>query len=443
MSKNRSYIINLFVCILFITFLGYIHYFIERYETTTLLLSYSALFILYLYFLKGKIFNWKEIIVISIVARLVLFFGLPNLSDDFYRFIWDGWLLDAGINPFQHIPEYYTTQLTKVNGLTNELYQLLNSKAYFTVYPPISQLIFWLSVKLNPTSSIFGSVIIIRSIILLFEIGSLYLIYKILELRKKPFSQLSIYALNPLVILELTGNLHFEGIMLFFLLLSIYLFYRGKNTPSAIAIAASIAAKLTPLMLLPVFIKKTSGFFKYYTVTGLGLIILFLPMVSNEFINGLSSSLSLFFKSFEFNGGLFFLLREIGFYLKGYDIIQTLGPVMSIASLLIILCISFFVVSKESSLEGVFIIIFFCQLFFATTVHPWYIIPMIALSCSIQFKFPLVWSFLIFLTYAGYSHDGFEHPFLLITFEYTIVSTFAFFEIYQYLKNQKSLNTHE
>lgn len=437
MQADRPFLIRVCLYAFFISILAYIQYYIARHESTQLILAYTALFLLYGFFIKCDIINWKEIIIVAIIARLSLFFGIPNLSDDFYRFIWDGQLLAEGINPFKHMPEFYMSSNLKVNGLTAELFELLNSKFYFTIYPPISQFVFWLSVKLNPTESFLTSVNIMRGTILLSEIGSIIIIKRLLTIHNLSTQRLLIYALNPLVILELTGNLHFEAIMVFFLLLSVYLFYNEKTKLSAIAIGASIATKLIPLMLLPIFFKKHEKYIKFYLIIALSLFLFFLPLLNEEFIHGISGSLSLFFRSFEFNGSLFFLLREIGFFIKGYDMVNTIGPVMSLIALLIILGISFLKVNNKTQLESIFILIMFIQLLFATTVHPWYIVPMIAFSCMTKFNFPILWSYLIFLTYTGYTPTGFNHPLGIIILEYTIIISCALVEIRNYLKNEK------
>ena len=437
MQADRPFLIRVCLYAIFISILAYIQYYTARHESTQLILAYSVIFLMYVFLLKCDIINWKEIFIVAIIARLSLFFELPNLSDDFYRFIWDGQLLVEGINPFKHIPEFYMSSNLQVNGLTAELYELLNSKSYFTIYPPISQFIFWLSVKLNPTESFLTSVNIMRGIILLSEIGSLLIIKRLLTIHNLSDQKLLIYALNPLVILELTGNLHFEAIMVFFLLLAVYLFYNEKTKLSAIAIGASIATKLIPLMLLPIFIKRHKKYFIFYLTVSLSLILFFLPLLNEEFIQGISRSLSLFFRSFEFNGSLFFLLREIGFFIKGYDMVSSVGPVMSLVALLIILGISFLKVNHKTQLESVFILIMFTQLLFATTVHPWYIIPMIAFSAMTKFNFPIIWSYFIFLTYSGYTSTGFNHPLGIILLEYTIIISIALVEIHNYLKNQK------
>src|SRR3989337_856678 len=198
-----------------------------RYETSLLLISYGILFGIYCWIIfKAKEAQVEFWFYAAILFRFSLLFSVPTLSDDFYRFIWDGRLIASGYHPFSHIPSYYIENQISIPGIEEALFVNLNSKNYFTVYPPVAQFIFWISAACS--SSIYGSLLILKVIIFLCEIGSMVLIKKLLNHFKLPLTRLLVYALNPLVILELSGNAHLEGVMIFALLLSLYLLIAHK-----------------------------------------------------------------------------------------------------------------------------------------------------------------------------------------------------------------------
>src|SRR5687768_17390984 len=197
-----------------------IGYYIERHETGILFVCYFSLLGLYILLIRtaSELSFW---LLASVLFRVVLVFATPSLSDDFYRFIWDGRLLSAGISPFSEVPSFYMDPANTLPGLDNELYDKLNSRNRFSSYPPICQFVFWLSAEVSP-NSIYGSMLVMKIILLLFEIGTLFLIKKLLETMHLPTRTMLVYTLNPLVILEIIGNLHFEGVMIFFLLLAFF-----------------------------------------------------------------------------------------------------------------------------------------------------------------------------------------------------------------------------
>jgi hypothetical protein len=100
------------------------------------------------------------------------------------------------MHPFTKLPpEFLSMNLT---GIDQSLFDKLNSKNYFTIYPPVAQGIFMLSAKFS--NSIEGSVLAMRVLILLAEAGSIYLLLKIIAVYKLPKGNVLLYALNPLVI---------------------------------------------------------------------------------------------------------------------------------------------------------------------------------------------------------------------------------------------------
>jgi hypothetical protein len=118
------------------------------------------------------------------------------------------------------------------------------------------------------------------------------------------------------------------------------------------------------------------------------------------------------------------LLREIGFAFTGFNTIQYLGTALALIDVILILWISF---RAKSFLEAV-VLILSIHLLMSTTVHPWYIIPLMGLSFLTHLKYPLAWSGLIFLSYAAYRTEVVEENLWLTAFSYLLLFVFIIFE---------------
>ena len=158
----------------------------------------------------------------AILFRLIFLFAIPNLSQDFYRFIWDGRMILEGINPFISIPETFVEKGNIPISQGTELYRGMGqlSGSHYTNYPPVNQFNFLIAAIFSNTS-IVGAVIVMRLQIILADIGIIYFGKKILKQLNLPHHLIFLYALNPFIIIELTGNLHFESVMLVFLVWSL------------------------------------------------------------------------------------------------------------------------------------------------------------------------------------------------------------------------------
>ncbi len=415
----------------------------ERYETTKLFIAFGTLFISYLWIARTndphEISFW---FYTSILFRFCFLFSIPHLTDDFYRFIWDGRLLAAGYHPFAELPRYYIENKIIIAGVDQTLFEKLNSPDYFTIYPPVNQFIFWVVAKLSP-NSILGSVVVMRSFILAAEIGSLWLIRKILLHYQLPPKNILLYALNPLVIIELTGNLHFEALMIFFLMFSFWLMTKKKLALSALQFSLAICAKLLPIILLPLLFVRLGWkkSFIYYLLVGAFCVLFFLPLLNMEIISGFRESIGYYFKKFEFNASIYYLVREWGFWKYGYNIIQTVGIKLArycAVSILLYAIWDFIQNSKFKiqRLDFAYRLLLTAYLFtlciyfsFSTIVHPWYITTLLALAVFTKFRFPIVWAGLIFLTYAGYSINGFSENLWFTAIEYVAVFGYLAYEI--------------
>lgn len=443
-GKAIQYLVALTLLILFF-FIGYK---VHRYETVRLLVLYSLAFAMYLWVIErapaGNLNFW---ILCSVIFRFILLFSVPNLSDDFYRFIWDGRLLASGHHPFAHLPSYYIENKVAIPGIDEVLFSQLNSKEYFTIYPPVAQFLFWLSAKLS--WSVYGSVIVLKSFNLVAEIGSIIILKKLLNQFGLPIRKVLIYALNPLIILELIGNAHFEAIMIFFILLSIYFMRKNRVTLAAISMGFSIGVKLIPLIFLPA-VKKLSGSLialKFSAIALTACALFSMPLLNEQMLTGFQNSLQYFLAKFEFNASVYYLIREIGYAAFGHNVIYFAGPVLALVALLLIIKLSFkgvpklfldpLITNSEKKPDNLLLYIHTlagCLLIyylFTTTLHPWYISTLFVLSIFTSFRFTILWTYMIFLTYAGYSIDGFDENLWIVSLEYITVFGFFAFELWK------------
>ena len=407
-------------------------YDLVRSDFVKLLSLYAALFFLSFKVILLQKINWKLLLGFGIVCRLVFLFAIPNLSQDFYRFIWDGRMIAKGINPYLSTPQEWmqsgNSEVVEQSRQLVEGMQSLNA-SHYTNYPPVSQWVYALAGILFP-KSILGCVIVMRIILIFADVVTFIFLRKLLKQLKLPKHQAFWYFLNPLVIIELTGNLHFEGLMVMCLLISIYLLLKKKWIWAAMLFGLSVSVKLLPLVLLPLFFQyfrkqEKLNIYKliaFYGITFLTILITFLPFLSVELIQNFGDSVALWFNKFEFNASIYYVIRWIGFQTVGWNIIGIVGEILPIIVLFAALALSLF--RKNNSEKTLFVSMLFAfSIYFllSTTVHSWYVITPLAISIFTHYKYLLVWSFTVILSYSAYGINGFNEQLWLVGLEYVLV----------------------
>lgn len=454
MQKIKN--ISIALILLLLTYL--LGYEVQQSEFWKIITLYGSFFGLYTYLgSRSKVTSnqlLKNWILVAILCRLILVFSLPNLSNDIYRFIWDGRLLVNGYNPFDHLPLYYLENNIGVEGVTRSLFESFDSKNFHTVYPPIAQAQFASAVWLFP-QDIYGASIVMKLWLFFFEVGSIFLIIKLLKRFNLPEWNVLWYALNPLIIFEIMGNVHFEGAMIFFLLLAVWLLKNIRSIDavslitSSFAFALSICSKLLTILFLP-FLVKLLGWKKaiiYGVTTAVFTILLFIPIVNETFISNFGDSLNLYFQKLEFNASLYYLFRWIGFEYSGYNQIAFIGPILGLFAMGSILWMALrgtFNISKLKYIDEIKAIEFWLfsiciYLACTTTMHPWYVALPVVLCVFTKWRFPVVWSGLIFLTYINYSYEPYRENLWIVGVEYILL--FAFF-IWEWRSFSKKLPSY-
>jgi len=120
----------------------------------------------------------------------------------------------------------------------------------------------------------------------------------------------------------------------------------------------------------------------------------------------------------------------IGFETVGWNIIGTVGKILPVVVVLFLLYLSFFQKAKDLSRLLVLMLFGICFYYLlSTTVHPWYLTVPLVLSIFTRYRFLLVWSFMVVLSYSAYGAGGFQENLWLVALEYTVVLGYFIWEV--------------
>jgi alpha-1,6-mannosyltransferase len=180
----------------------------------------------------------------AVAMRLALLLVEPYLSSDIYRYIWDGRVQAAGINPYRYVPK--APELAQLRDAA--IFPLINRASYApTIYPPAAQAIFLGLTRLGE------SVLVMKLGLLAFEAGAVAAILALLQRQGAPLTRVAAYAWHPLPVWEIAGNGHADAAMIALLLVGLLLFVQGRTILAGVAATLGALIKPTALLALPVF----------------------------------------------------------------------------------------------------------------------------------------------------------------------------------------------
>ena len=218
------------------------HHFIHGYSMDVLLqiLLYVAGFLLVVF---GTTNRWTLRIVlgVALATRLVGIFAPAFLSSDVYRYVWDGKVQAAGINPYRYIPA--DPHLTFLRDA--QIYSRINRKNYaHTIYPPGAQILFLGVTRVSATAA--G----MKTAMVGFEALAIWALLEILKLFGRRREEVLLYAWHPLCVWEIGSSGHIDAVAIGLLSVAALALLRGKIMRSAGWITAAAMVKMYPLLLL-------------------------------------------------------------------------------------------------------------------------------------------------------------------------------------------------
>jgi len=187
------------------------------------------------------------VVVVAAALRLALVSGEPVLSNDVYRYVWDGRVQAAGINPYRHAPS--DPELAFLRDA--EIYPRLNRIGVQTAYPPVAQGLFGGLYRLHGDSIPWTKLAIV-----LLDLVAIGLLAYLLARARRPPAWALLYAWHPLVVFELAGSGHVEGLAVLLVLAALAAAFSRRAVVTGVLLAAAALVKPYALVLAPAFLRR-------------------------------------------------------------------------------------------------------------------------------------------------------------------------------------------
>lgn len=302
----------------------------------------------------------------AVLARALLLPMPPVLSDDAWRYLWDGRLQQEGINPYRYVPSDQALE-----PLRDATFERLNSPDYFSVYPPVSQLLFRAAVA--GASSPERAWYLLKSFMVLLEVLGVVVLARVV-----PAGALALYAWHPLVVLEGAGQGHTETAMVGGLMVALAALARGYRASAGTALALAGWVKLVPFALVPVLRSRLGR--RGMLACAATAVLLAAPFAAPYVLPHVASSLALYTGYFEWYAGPYLALKALGYALAPAPWEVVLGRGLLGVWVLVVFVLAVGSPSRSWSPSALLLAIYGGFLALATTVHPWYLLgPLAAL----------------------------------------------------------------
>jgi alpha-1,6-mannosyltransferase len=223
-------------------------HFVMSFNSVLLVQSILYLFACWI-ILEGKAGKSTLALVLffAVVFRVALVFTVPRFSTDIYRYVWDGRVQGAGINPYRYVPADRS-----LSGLRDAaIYPNINRRDYArTIYPPAAEGIFFAVTRVSQ------SVTWMKAAITGFEALTIWAIVMLLTQLGMPKERALLYAWHPLVIWEFSGEGHIDAVAIALIALALWTRSRRFQALTGLALGCATLVKFFPVILFPALYKR-------------------------------------------------------------------------------------------------------------------------------------------------------------------------------------------
>ncbi|MCQ3977936.1 MAG: hypothetical protein DPW09_31295 [Anaerolineae bacterium] len=343
-------------------------------------LAFAAYLAAILWAERRRVGSMKVVWGAAIAFRVLFLLTTPTLSDDVYRYLWDGYVANQGVSPYA-----YPIDAPELDDLDIPQRALANHRWMASPYLPAAQLLFASLTGLLPLQPLFFQMAMV-----VFDLLSGIFILKLLKMAGQPGHRILIYLWHPLVVIEVAHGAHVDAWMIFLTMLALWLILSSGQPKMSTWLAPALLAlatltKILPLLLLPVLFWRWRQLLRYGAVL-LALLVPFGLQAGWGLAGpldgaGLFGAIRIYAGQWNFNSGLFHWLAD--------DLLPNLGVTeanewakggVSLAMLATVA-----VVWRQArrplaigATLRLMAVPFMAYLLLTTTVHPWYALILLA-----------------------------------------------------------------
>jgi rSAM/selenodomain-associated transferase 1 len=324
-------------------------------------------------------------LALALAWRVALVASPPLLSDDVYRYVWEGRIQAHGGNPYKWLDRPAAERWAP---LRDEVWERVNHKDYTAIYPPVWQLVARVVMVAR------DSVSTMKAFLVGCEALMWLLLARVLAWRGLPRERLLLAAWSPLALVEIAGSGHNEPLGMALLVAAILALGAGRTTASSFAATLGFLAKLVPGLLALPWARR---FRPRHAVWGAILVALtVLPYASAR--QGLLRSVLGYGKHWRFNESLFAALDA------------AMEPAAAAgAALLILVALGAWLASRNQDPAAASLVMASAWLLLMPSVLPWYALWLLPLLVLVDAPGPLAFTgsvSLAYLVYPGWIAGG-------------------------------------
>lgn len=207
------------------------------------------------------------ILIFAAILRLLLLFADP-ISTDINRYIWDGRVQAAGINPYKYVPADPALSFLR----DDEIYPEINRADYaHTIYPPLAQIVFYLVTRISET------ITAMKLAMVGFEIAAVWAILRLLKSYGLKANRVLLYVWHPLPIWEFSGSGHVDAIAVACVMLALLAAESRRPLLAGIALGGAALTKFFPVVIGPAIYRRWD--WRLPLAGAAAMILLYLPYI--------------------------------------------------------------------------------------------------------------------------------------------------------------------